>query len=180
MKTRKVYNTPGHAHGLTFCCYHGLPLLSKDRTRGWMIESMQKIRQQHAVDLLAFVLMPEHVHLLVRPRNPAYDMADIQKSLKQSVARKALAWLREHDPAFLSRLKGERAGQRVRHHFWQPGGGYDRNIFEPATLQHAVHYIHQNPVRRGLVTVAEDWRWSSARFFARLDNVPIEMDPIPL
>src|SRR5262249_48785979 len=65
---------------------------------------------------------------------------------------------------------------RLRHRFWQPGGGYDRNITSAAALRAVIDYIHANPVRRGLVARAEDWEWSSARWYAGLRPVKLEMD----
>lgn len=59
---------------------------------------------------------------------------------------------------------------------WQPGGGYDRNVVELASLQQMIEYIHLNPVRRGLVARPEDWPWSSARWYEGIRPVPIEMD----
>ena len=63
--------------------------------------------------------------------------------------------------------------------FWQCGGGYDRNATEPRTLLQMIDYIHNNPVRRGLVAKATDWIWSSARFHAGVTRVPIGKDPLP-
>lgn len=180
MKTRKVFNTPGHAHELTFSCYHRLPLLNRDRTRAWFIAALDTMRRQHDVALIAYVIMPEHAHVLLKPRQPDYRIEGMEKSLKQSVSRRALAWLRENHPAFLPRLAGERAGERTRYHFWQPGGGYDRNIDNPDTLRNMADYIHHNPVRRGLVARHVDWPWSSARFYAGLDDIQLAMDRIPL
>lgn len=60
--------------------------------------------------------------------------------------------------------------------FWQAGGGYDRNVGDESTLRTMIDYIHQNPVRRGLVDRPEDWIWSSARWYAGLDPVVLEMD----
>ena len=179
-KTRKTYNTPGHLHELTFSCYRGLPLLNKDRTRLWFQDALELTRSKHDADLLAYVIMPEHAHVLIRPRQAEYDMASIQKTLKQSVARKALNWLRKNDASFLKQLSGEQAGNRTRYHFWQPGGGYDRNIIEPDTLRHSINYIHLNPVRRGLVEMPNDWPWSSARQFAGINASTIQMNPLPL
>jgi putative transposase len=45
----------------------------------------------------------------------------------------------------------------VRHRFWQPGGGYDRNITTTEILRAMIEYLHAKPVRRGLVAKAEDW-----------------------
>jgi REP-associated tyrosine transposase len=63
-------------------------------------------------------------------------------------------------------------------HFWQPGGGYDRNIISGHELLEKVNYIHTNPVRRGLVKHVIDWPWSSARWYDR--RVGMVMDTLPL
>ena len=69
----------------------------------------------------------------------------------------------------------------MRHRFWQPGGGYDRNTIETATVHQMIDYIHANPVRRGLVASVEDWQWSSTRCYAGIRPVRLEIDDtIPL
>jgi putative transposase len=93
------------------------------------------------------------------------------------VQRAALAYLRRHAPAFLERLRDEQPNGEVHYRFWQRGGGYDRNVNEPATIRAMIEYIHDNPVRRGLVKRAIDWPWSSARFFAGMDAL-LAMDPL--
>ncbi len=67
----------------------------------------------------------------------------------------------------------------VHYRFWQRGGGYDRNVIEPATLEMMIEYSHNNPVRRGLVEKPTDWIWSSARFYSGDRRVPLLMDPLP-
>ena len=64
--------------------------------------------------------------------------------------------------------------------FWQPGGGNDRDIARTATLRSMIEYLHANPVRRGLVAKVENWEWSSARWYAGMRPVPIEMDSMVL
>ena len=63
--------------------------------------------------------------------------------------------------------------------FWQSGGGYDRNIIEPATLLKMIDYLHNNPVRRGLVQRAIEWWWSSAAWYVNQQATPLQPDPIP-
>ena len=63
-------------------------------------------------------------------------------------------------------------------HFWQRGGGYDRNVTEPSTLEKMMEYIHLNPVRRGLVEQATDWKWSSANWYVS-GKGPLPLDQIP-
>lgn len=119
--------------------------------------------------------MPEHVHLLIYPRTEDGSVSRILQDIKEPVARRAIDYLRRHSPRWLARLTVHEE-QRVRHRFWQPGGGYDRNIVELTTAHRVIDYIHANPVRRGLVERAEDWEWSSAPSYAGIRPVRIEMD----
>jgi len=178
-KRRVTFNEPGHAHELTFSCHRHLQLLSRDRTRQWLVESLDLARQKWDFELWAYVIMPEHVHLLLLPRQAEYEIAAILKAIKQSVARRAIRFLRRDAPDWLERVKVSRPAGRVEHRFWQQGGGYDRNIHRARTAWASVRYMHENPVRRGLVARPVDWVWSSARWYAGLPDVKLEMDDRP-
>ena len=160
---------------LTSSCYRRYPFLARERTREWFREAIEPARSRFGFHLWAYVLMPEHMHLLIYPGDAADKMSQFLQAVKEPVGRKAIAYLRAKAPTWLARL-AVREGKRVRHRFWQPGGGYDRNITSSATLRSAIDYLHANPVRRGLVTQAEDWEWSSARWYAGKRPVKIEMD----
>jgi putative transposase len=123
--------------------------------------------------------MPEHVHVLLWPRQPSYEMRLIRTALKVPVQRKALSFLRKNSPAFLSKLRDEQPNGKVHYRFWQRGGGYDRNVTDPSTLLTMIDYIHNNPVRRGLVSRTSEWPWSSARYYERVSGVLLDMDPLP-
>ena len=110
-KTVKHYDIPGHAHFLTFSCYDRLPLLGKDRTCGLVIEAIEEARRKEAFDLWAWVIMPEHIHLLLWPRNVVYRTARILTALKRPVGIKAIAYLRTHAPRFLERLTVDDRGK---------------------------------------------------------------------
>ena len=124
--------------------------------------------------------MPEHVHALIYPRRDVYDMSSVLQTIKQFVARKATDYLRAHAPEWLQRLKVCRPNGRVEYRFWEQGGGYDRNIFSAKASWASIHYLHDNPVRRGLVEVSSDWKWSSARFYAGLEGVVLDVDAPPV
>jgi putative transposase len=175
---RRNYNEPGHAHELTFSCYQRFPFLGRDRTCQWLRDSLEEARRTLDFDLWAWVFMPDHVHLIVHPRQPVYDIALIRRRIKEPVAQQAIAWIRHHAPEWLSRME-RRRGNRVEHLFWQSGGGYDRNITEAKTLLTMIDYLHNNPVRQGLVVPAEEWTWSSAAWFVDQRAVPLIPDRIP-
>lgn len=174
-KRRRRFDEVGSARELTFSCYRGYRFLERDRVRSWFIEALANARQKCAFDLWAYVVMPEHVHVLICPRKSASSVSEFLRQLKEPVARQAIDYLKQRSPVWLAKLR-VREGRIVRHRFWQPGGGYDRNLVELATVHRAIEYIHMNPVRRGLVGRPEDWAWSSAGWYRGLRPAPIEMD----
>ena len=175
---RRTYNNPGEAHALTFSCFHGHPFLLAERTCLWLKEAIDDARIEFSFSLWAYVFMPEHVHLIVWPQQPQYDVAKIRQAIKEPVGRKAIRYLEEHSPEWLPRLS-RRRGQKTERLFWQSGGGYDRNIQTAKVLLATIDYIHLNPVRRGLVEKAVDWTWSSAAWYELGQPTPIAVDPIP-
>ena len=73
-------------------------------------------------------------------------------------------------------MRDEQPSGKTAYRFWQRGGGYDRNLNEPAAIDAEIEYFHNNPVRRGLVSRAEDWRWSSVAWYAGKEDVPLVPD----
>jgi putative transposase len=175
-KTCKRYNSPGDAHALTFSCFQRQPFLSKDNSRQWLIQAIDRARNKLRFHLWAYVIMPEHAHVLVWPTTLDYDISDVLSSIKQSVAKRALVFVRRHAPAFLARMEDRQPSGAVHYRFWQRGGGYDRNVFEPASAFQHIDYMHLNPVRRELCARPEDWLWSSAADFAGVRVGPLRLD----
>jgi putative transposase len=175
---RRSFDEPGHAHELTFSCYQRFSFLRAERTCRWLADAINQARASLDFALWAYVFMPEHVHLIIYPRQPAYQTAAIRKAIKEPVGRRAIRYLAETAPDWLPRVTRKR-GTRTERLFWQSGGGYDRNIVEPSTLRAMVDYLHLNPVRRGLVARATDLKWSSARWFEGLGDSELVPDPIP-
>ena len=174
-KRVKHFDLPGHAHFLTFSCYHRLPLLSKDRTRQWLVDAIEIARIKHEFDLWAWVVMPEHVHLLIYPRKLVYKTSSILASIKKPVGSQAIQFLRENNPDFLQRLTVVNKNRTYRH-FWQVGPGYDENHDDLYAIYEVIEYIHKNPIRRGLVATATDWLWSSARDWVGLGHSQLTVD----
>ena len=163
---------------MTFSCYHRYPFLKAERTCQWLSESIEEARLRLDFSVWAYVFMPEHVHMIVCPCKPDYEMSSILRAIKEPVGRRATSYLARNAPEWLPRITPLR-GRKSERHFWQPGGGYDRNITEPKTLAAMFDYIHLNPVRRGLAARTRDWRWSSAAWFDEQEGSPLIPDKIP-
>ena len=114
---------------------------------------------------VAFVLMPEHVHLLVYPTTNPVRIDRLLSAIKQPYSVRIRTILEENHSPLLERLMVRERPGKWSFRYWQEGPGYDRNFNTEAATWAAIDYIHLNPVRRGLVERIEDWRWSSARWY---------------
>ena len=171
-KLCKRFNEPGHAHFLTFSCNRQLPLFNKNEIKHIFISSLNEARKKHQFDLWGYVIMPEHIHILIHSSS-IYSISVILKMIKQKSAYYSIKYFRKHSPEITEKLMDRKTG-KIR--FWLPGGGYDENITDTHACREIIDYMHNNPVRRGIVDNLLDWTWSSARFWAGETNVPIQMD----
>ena len=164
-KKVKHFHNPGDFHELTCSCYAGLPLLSNDAWCERLSSHIDRACEELEFDLVAFVYMPEHVHMLVFPRLPTPSIDRFLARMKQPYSADIKQLLVEEGSPLLQRLTvRERPGKHC-FRFWQEGPGYDRNLSTTQALIAALNYIHMNPVKRGLCERPEDWRWSSARYY---------------
>ena len=179
-KRRKRYDESGDARYLTFSCFRNQPFLKSPRACRWLAEAIEEARTETPFDLWAWVFMPEHVHLLLRPR-ASIGVSEILSAIKVPVSKRIVGWLRREAPQFLPHLLDVQPNGKEFHRFWQRGGGYDRNIWSPAELREKIAYMHNNPVRRGLVANPGDWAWSSyAAWETGIDEpMPIDRSTLP-
>jgi putative transposase len=175
-KTCKRYNVPGHAHFLTFSCFHRRPFLTRDRSRGWMIDAIALACRRHGVALWAWVIMPEHVHLLLFPRHERYSISAFLATMKQSVTQRAIRYVRAKAPHFIPQMTDLQPNGEQSLRFWQRGGGYDHNLWSTDKIWEKIDYMHDNPVKRKLVSRPEDWAWSSYGDFAGIRKGPLPLD----
>ncbi len=173
---RRRFENRNHARYITCSCFRRRPFLSRDRSRQWLIEAIERARQLHQFDLWAWVIMPEHIHLLLFPKPGGPALGPILQSIKQPIAKRALKWVRTNSPRALGPFEDRRPDGSVVHRFWQRGGGYDRNLWSPNEIWEKIDYIHENPVRRGLCDRPEEWPWSSARYFLDRQAGPLTID----
>ena len=164
-KLVKHCHEPGDFHELTFSCYKRKPLLTHDDWRRRLSRHIDTACQQYSFELVAFVYMPNHLHLLVYPVNSDPDMGSFLSTLKRPFSSEVKELLMKNESKLVEQLTVRERPGKMAFRFWQEGAGYDRNIFSTEVLQASIDYIHNNPVRRGLVDRCVDWKWSSARYY---------------
>jgi len=170
------FNIPGQAHFLTFSTFRRLPLLTNEVWRRWLGASIRNACDEMRFELWAYVFMPEHLHLLVRPINNTYEIGHFLHAIKKPVAQRIIQGLSERRAPLLDKL-AVGTGTQKHARFWQSGGGYDLNIWDEKKALEKARYCHNNPVLRGLVTKAEQWKWSSFRW---LEKGQREAEPLAL
>ena len=158
------YQNAGTTHFITFSCYRRQPLLMKHGAAQMFEQALKEARLKYGFFVFGYVVMPEHVHLLVsEPERGALETAI--KAPKQSVARRQV----KVGGGISSSLQKDPHKQKAlvwgTQHFWQKRY-YDFNVCTPAKRVEKLQYIHLNPVQRGLVSRREDWPWSSYRHYA--------------
>jgi putative transposase len=162
MSGLKRYYGQGHIHYITSSCYRRQPLPGPNRYKDLFLTILEQGRHKYTFVVFGFVVMPEHVHLL--PGQPKRkDLSMVMQVLKQRVSRRIRRRVRKQR----SGAQGELWGPPTTNlpHFWQ-GRSYDFNMFTQRKFKEKLRYIHRNPVKRGLVELPEQWRWSSYRSYA--------------
>jgi len=174
-KRCKRWDIPGSAHYLTFSCFARRPFFTGRRSPQWFVDAVDQARAKLHFDLWAWVIMPEHVHLLILPAE-GVGISQVLYQVKKPVTTWALSWTRRHAPQFLPRMLDVQPNGQASHRFWLRGGGYDRNLRSVPDVHEKIVYIHANPVRRGLVERPEQWPWSSSRAWAEEIDQPLRID----
>jgi len=164
-KRVKHYHDPGDLHELTFSCYRRLQLLTNDAWRTNLARSIDTAMAAWSLRLIAFVFMPNHVHLLVLPLTSEPQIDKLLADIKRPCSVAAKADLLQSGSTLLDKLTiRTRPGVRA-FRFWQEGPGYDRNLRTEAAVLASIEYIHTNPVKSQLCKRASQWHWSSARWY---------------
>ena len=148
----KRYQQEGDDHFITFSCYHREPYFTTPISRATFLDSLELTQRRYDLQILGYVVMPEHVHLLLsEPSDHETPLSKALQSLKLSVSK--------------------RLPQRP---FWQTRY-YDFNVFTHNKRVEKLKYMHRNPVTRGLVKNPEDWPWSTFRHYRYNEPTPVQI-----
>ncbi len=145
------YQQAGDLHFVTFSCHQRRPYLNHPSTRDLFESALERMRKRYRFVVIGYVVMPEHVHILMNEPRVGTLAATIQ-ALKLSVA--------------------VRQQQRP---FWQ-SRYYDFNVFSTAKQIEKLRYLHRNPVARGLVETPEQWAWCSFKHYATGIDGTVEIE----
>ncbi|MGH6630279.1 MAG: REP-associated tyrosine transposase [Burkholderiales bacterium] len=155
----KRFQESKQTHFVTFSCYRRQGRLRPPARCDLFVEKLEQTRRRFGLRIYGFVVMPEHLHLLLS--EPDRDrLATAIQSLKLAVAKS---------------VPGLGAEAQEPTQFWQKRY-YDRNVRDHDEFVEKLRYIHRNPVKRGLVQRPEEWPWSSFRHYATGEAGGVEIE----
>jgi putative transposase len=175
----KRFQQSGQSHFVTFTCCHRCVGLDSAVLCDLFLEVLENMRRRFRLCIYGYVVMPDHVHLLLSEPERGL-LADAIHYLKLSFSKRLLAQLRTTDSVAQVRARslGANLGSSqvlVPGIFWQKRY-YDRNVRDEHEFIEKLRYIHRNPVRAGLCARSEDWKWSSFRRYAFRERGVVEIE----
>jgi putative transposase len=164
-KLRRYYGA-GYLHFITTSCYRRLPLLERPQHRDLLLEVLERVRLRYQFVVVGYVIMPEHMHLLLSEPERG-DPSKVMQAIKQGFARLLLRQRRAatHPPANDPQQGSPWDTAIDRGHIWQ-ARFYDFVVYTEKKRAEKLRYMHRNPVKRGLVPEPQHWDWSSYRHYA--------------
>jgi len=157
---RRYYGA-GHLHFITTSCFRRMPLLARPQCRDLFLEVLERVRRRYRFVVVGYVVMPEHVHLLLSESERG-NPSKVMQAIKQGFARRLLRNLRAAHDLRQGSLWNTALDDG---HIWQ-ARFYDFVVFSEKKRVEKLCYMHRNPVKRGLVLEPQQWNWSSCRHYA--------------
>lgn len=137
------------------------PLFSKKEHTDIIVHCLQFLVTQKKIRLYGFVIMNNHVHIIWQPLF-GFTPSAIQASFTKHTAKQFKAALQKNDKGTLATYKVNKYDRTYQ--FWKRGP-LSIELRTPAVFSQKLEYIHNNPVVAGLCSKAEDYYYSSARFY---------------
>jgi len=152
------------AYYLTSVAKDRLPVFRTTELNTVACAALDEARRSAAFLLFAYVLMPDHIHTIV---GSELKPSRVLQYINGIISRRVIDFLRDNGHELsLQKLRHNDRGRGYRHSLWDHHPNAKLLTTEDLLMQ-KVNYVHQNPVRAGLVTSAEDYRWSSVRIWQR-------------
>jgi len=175
MTKLRHYDHAGTARFITFSCYSRYPVLADPTAAAVLTKHLTVMREGHQIRILGYVLMPEHVHLVLHPSDEI-QLGRVIGKLKARAAQEILHLLQTGADGIPQVLTISGRGAR-QHAVWERRC-YDHNCRTADAVREKINYCHNNPVQRGLVSDPSEWIWSSHRWYLGDRIVPLCIDSI--
>jgi len=178
MGRRKTYFDPEHLYFVTTTVVNHKPIFRRPQLVQIIIDSLDYIRKSHWVKIYAYVIMPDHLHLILKYLDN-HTPAQVMRDFKKFTAKRIIERLQEDNDQNLLTFFVHSASHtsKQRYKVWQEQY-FAKNIFSEEFLVQKMAYVHNNPLQENwrLAERAEDYPYSSARNYLLGDQSVLEID----
>jgi len=174
MRSRYLIHEPHRAHFITCTIVEWLPVFTTLACCDIVVASLDYCRQHKALKIYGWVILDNHLHAILS----APDLLAVLRDFKSFTAKRIIEPLAlDRRDWLLRQLRYHRAGHKAtEHQVWQEGS-HPQAIAGDEMMQQKLEYLHNNPVRRGLVASPEHWRYSSAHEWLVGATPVLRVDP---
>jgi putative transposase len=158
---------------LTFQIVGWVDIFTRKIYRDIAIDSLKYCQHHKRLKLFAFVIMSNHIHLLAQ--SETRDLSDIVRDFKNHTSKKFLEVVNDKIESrsdwmkivfeYHGKFKNKQTNQVWTHE------NHAEHIYSDKFIKQKIDYIHENPVRAGIVEKPEEYLYSSARNYADLEGV---------
>ncbi|MBI5353574.1 MAG: transposase [Chloroflexi bacterium] len=174
--TEKRYRIDGSIYYITSVTYNRLKLFTQPSFIILIIDSLNYYRYQYSCKIIGYVIMPDHIHLLILPQEEK-AVTDFMRDFKRFTSGRITRQAKVEGKTELVKTF-ESAGtetERADYKVWQDSF-WEQSVYTEKFLKQKLDYIHLNPVRAGIVESAGDYLYSSYRNYFLNDNQLMEID----
>ena len=187
------FNVPGDIHFVTTRTFKKYPFFKEEKCCDLFLENLEFYRVKFDLKIYAYCIMPDHVHLLIYFNLDKYHnltISKIMQNIKSATARQIINYYKaspgSREPLLSARIPGTEQGLRatqtrkgdkrgLKYRIWQPGF-YDFNIYSDKKFNEKLDYIHENPIKAGLVDDISKYKYCSWRNYEMSDHSIFKID----
>ena len=171
MSRKYKFRNPEAIYFVTFTTVNWIDVFTRSLYKDSVVESLNYFIKNKGLVVYAWVIMSNHVHLVIERRSVALE--DVMRDLKKYTSRAILKAIEENPQEsrkawmlWMFERAGKKNGNNSKYQFWQQHNQPIELTLQAFGIDGAIDYIHNNPVKAGFVYRPEDYPYSSAIDFA--------------
>ncbi len=161
---------------VTTTCHEFLPLIESKEMKDLLVENLIYYNEKYEAEIVAYALMPEHLHLMIYFRNGNH-LIDYMRDFKKFTSKRIVEYWAKTKPDVLAKLSGipnHDAVKGQKYKVWMDRFD-DLHLYSSKVCVTKLRYINKNPVERGLCNREEDYDYSSAAFYNGKSDIKIQL-----
>lgn len=171
MSRKYKFENPEGVYFISFATVGWIDVFTRRAYKDILVESLTFCQNEKGLELVAWCIMTNHIHLIAKAKE-GFLLQDILRDFKKFTSKKLIAAIQENNQEsrkewMLSIFKsaGEYNSNNTNFQFWRQDNK-PIEVYSNAVIDQKLNYLHNNPVKEGIVDQAEDYIYSSARDYA--------------